>query len=213
MPNRNLADIRNHYQRDALDWNNLPDNPFTAFETWMQAAISANLYEPTAMTLATVDDNNQPHARIVLLKGLDNGFIFYTNYRSPKGQDIDHNPKAACTFFWPELERQVRIEGEVQKVSADMSDTYFNSRPKDSQLAACASAQGTVIADRAELENNFNKIVQTFADRPITRPAHWGGYRLIPTRFEFWQGRPNRLHDRLVFRLTNDVWERERLSP
>ncbi len=213
MPNRNLADIRNHYQRDALDWSNLPSHPFTAFEQWMQTAIAAKLYEPTAMTLATVDNNHQPHARIVLLKGMDSGFVFYTNYDSPKGQEIAQNPKAACTFFWPELERQVRIEGVLAKVSDSLSDTYFSSRPKDSQLAACASAQGKVIADRAELESNFDKIAQQFANKTITRPANWGGYRLTPTRFEFWQGRPNRLHDRLVFRLVHDAWQQERLSP
>lgn len=214
MPNRNLADIRIHYQRDVLDWNNISDNPITNLQQWIDDAIRNKIYEPTAMTLATTDANQQPHARIVLLKALDTGLVFYTHYNSPKGQDLANNPKAACTFFWPEMERQVRVEGIVNKVSTAESDAYFASRPRDSQLGACASAQGSTIADRATLEANFAAIAAEFAGKPVIRPAHWGGYRLTPQRFEFWQGRPNRLHDRLVFRQSIDgLWQTERLAP
>lgn len=213
MPNRDLATIRNQYQRGALDWPQLNDNPIDALQQWINDAIHAQLLEPTAMVIASSDNEGQPHARVVLLKGLDAGLVFYTNYDSPKGQELASNPRAACTFFWPELERQVRIEGSVSKVSDDASDIYFASRPRDSQLAACASRQGQVIAHRDALENSFAQIAAQFANQDIPRPANWGGYRLTPTRFEFWQGRPNRLHDRLVFRLENSTWLHERLSP
>ncbi len=214
MPNRNLADIRIHYQKDALDWDKLARDPFINLQQWINDAIADQLYEPTAMLLATSDQEQQPHARIVLLKELDSGLVFYTHYTGPKGQELAHNPKAALTFFWPEMERQVRVEGLVEKVSAEQSDRYFASRPRDSQLGACASAQGQVVADRAELEANFAQVATQFAGQAVQRPAHWGGYRLVPHRFEFWQGRPNRLHDRLVFKRQSDAsWATERLAP
>lgn len=213
MPNRELADIRIQYQRDALDWSKLDNNPLLSLQNWMSDAIQNALLEPTAMTIATADTQGQPHARVVLLKGLDHGLVFYTNYDSAKGQELMQNPKAACTFFWPALERQIRVEGVIHKISDQESDHYFGSRPRDSQLAACASRQGHVIADRSLLENAFAHIATQFINQPIPRPANWGGYRLAPTRFEFWQGRPNRLHDRLVYRLESGNWQRERLSP
>jgi len=213
MPNRDLASIRNHYQRNELDWSNLASSPLVGLQDWISDAIVEQHREPTAMVVSSVDTSGQPHARVVLLKHLDNGLVFYTNYNSPKGQELAQNNRAACTFFWPELERQVRIEGIVHKVTPSESDTYFASRPRDSQLAACASRQGQVIANRDELESSFAQLAATFAGKDITRPDNWGGYRLMPTRFEFWQGRPNRLHDRLVFRLENNDWQRERLSP
>ncbi len=214
MPNRNLADIRIHYQKDALDWNKLAADPLVNLQQWINDAIADKLYEPTAMMLATVDAEQQPHARIVLLKDLDSGLVFYTHYTGPKGQELAHNPKAALTFFWPEMERQVRVEGTVEKVSTEQSDRYFASRPRDSQLGACASAQGQVVANRAELETHFADVAAEFAGKSVQRPDHWGGYRLVPHRFEFWQGRPNRLHDRLVFKQQRDGhWERERLAP
>lgn len=214
MPNRNLADIRIHYQKDALDWDKLAANPLENLQHWINDAISAQCYEPTAMILATTDSEHQPHARVVLLKGLDSGLVFYTHYTGPKGVELADNPKAALTFFWPEMERQVRVEGIVEKVSTEQSDRYFSSRPRDSQLGACASAQGQVVADRFELEAHFARVAADFAGKPVQRPAHWGGYRLLAHRFEFWQGRPNRLHDRLVFKhQADDTWSTERLAP
>jgi pyridoxamine 5'-phosphate oxidase len=213
MPNRDLANIRNHYQKDALAWDKLASDPMTSLKQWLQEAIDARLYEPTAMTLATVDDQGQPHARIVLLKGMDDGLLFYTNTLSAKGQELASHPNAALVFFWPELERQVRVEGVVSQVSAEQSDAYFHSRPQDSQLAASISQQSQVIADRHVLEDAFAVAKQTAEQQPITRPAHWGGYRLLATRFEFWQGRPNRLHDRLCWQATATGWIQERLAP
>lgn len=214
MPNRNLADIRIHYQKDALDWDKLAADPLVNLQQWIDDAIAEKIYEPTAMMLATVDGHLQPHARVVLLKGLDTGLVFYTHYTGPKGQDLAHNPKAALTFFWPEMERQVRVEGMVEKVSSEQSDAYFASRPRDSQLGACASAQGQVVADRLELETHFAQVAEQFSGKPVQRPEHWGGYRLTPHRVEFWQGRPNRLHDRLVFkRDSQGNWVKERLAP
>lgn len=213
MPNRDLANIRNQYQRNELDWSNLAHKPLIALQNWINEAISEQHPEPTAMVVSTVDNDQQPHARVVLLKNLDNGLVFYTNYDSPKGQELAQNNKVACTFFWASLERQVRVEGLISKVSDAESDDYFASRPRDSQLAACASRQGSVIRNRDELDNNFAQLTAQFDNKPIQRPNNWGGYRLIPNRFEFWQGRPNRLHDRLVFRLENDIWQGERLSP
>jgi len=215
MPNRDLADIRNHYQRSSLAWENIHDDPLVTLRAWLDDAIQAKLYEPTAITLATVDSMLQPHARIVLLKGIDHGLLFYTNYNSPKGQEIDSNPNVAATLFWPELERQIRIEGRVEKISPEQSDAYFQSRPRDSQLAAVASAQGQVVPDRATLEARFADLQTQYDNQPIPRPDHWGGYRLVPQHIEFWQGRPNRLHDRLMLRRASDVgeWIRERLSP
>lgn len=214
MPNRNLADIRIHYQKDALDWDKLAADPLVNLQQWINDAIAENIYEPTAMILATSDAMQQPHARVVLLKELDSGLVFYTHYTGPKGQELASNPRAALTFFWPEMERQVRVEGTVEKVSAEQSDRYFTSRPRDSQLGACASAQGKVVADRAELEANFAQVSAEFAGKPVQRPKHWGGYRLVPHRVEFWQGRPNRLHDRLVFQQqTEGYWIKERLAP
>jgi pyridoxamine 5'-phosphate oxidase len=214
MPNRNLADIRIHYQKDALDWDKLAADPLVNLQRWINDAIADKRYEPTAMMLATVDAAQQPHARVVLLKELDIGLVFYTHYTGPKGLELAHNPKAALTFFWPEMERQVRVEGVVEKVTSEQSDRYFASRPRDSQLGACASAQGQVVADRAELEAHFARVAEHFAGKPVQRPDHWGGYRLLPHRFEFWQGRPNRLHDRLVFkRDSQGIWAKERLAP
>ncbi len=214
MSNHNLADIRIHYQKDVLDWDKLTNDPLVNLQQWLGDAIESGLYEPTAMTLATVDQNQQPHSRIVLLKDLDTGLVFYTHYTSAKGNEMAQNPKAALTFFWPEMERQVRVEGKVEKLSAEQSDRYFASRPRDSQLGACASAQGQVVANRHALEAHFNQIAAEFAGKPVPRPEHWGGYRLIPHRFEFWQGRPNRLHDRLVFQQQSQGgWTKERLAP
>lgn len=213
MPNRDLADIRNHYQKSALDWQDLPDNPMAGLQIWLQDAITASLYEPTAMTLATVDEQNQPHARIVLLKGIDAGLIFFTNYDSAKGQELANNNQAAVTLFWPELERQIRVEGEVEPIDEAESNVYFYSRPVDSQLAASISQQSQVIASREVLEMAFAQAKLRSEQEPLDRPDHWGGYRLVPNMMEFWQGRPNRLHDRLRWRWNGQEWLKERLAP
>lgn len=213
MPNRDLADIRNHYQKSVLDWDSLPAEPMDALQTWLQEAISAQLYEPTAMTLATVDAQGSPQARIVLLKGLDKGLLFYTNYDSAKGRALASHPQAAVVLFWPELERQIRVEGRVEIIEAIDSDTYFHSRPLDSQLAASISQQSQIIANREVLEQAFVSAKKRAERLPVTRPAYWGGYRLVPTYFEFWQGRPNRLHDRLSWQRSGETWTKARLAP
>jgi pyridoxamine 5'-phosphate oxidase len=213
MPNRDLADIRNQYQKSVLDWQDLPDNPMAGLQMWLQEAISAKLYEPTAMTLATVDAQHQPHARVVLLKGVDAGLIFFTNYDSAKGQELAHNHRAAVTLFWPELERQIRVEGEVEPIDEAESNAYFYSRPVDSQLAASISQQSQVIVNREVLETAFTQAKTLAEQEPVDRPARWGGYRLVPSVMEFWQGRPNRLHDRLRWRWQDQGWVKERLAP
>lgn len=189
--------------------------PMHFFRQWFEEARNAEVHEVNAMTLATADAAGMPHARIVLLKGADDtGFTFFTNYDSDKGQQLAANPRAALVFFWPELERQVRVEGSVQKVSREDSDAYFHSRPPGSRLGAWASPQSAVIRDRAELEQREAEIAARYAGADIPRPEHWGGYRLIPQRIEFWQGRASRLHDRICFECdSSNAWNRFRLAP
>ena len=210
-----LADLRQNYTRAGLSEHNAATNPFEQFQLWFTQAISAQILEPNAMTLTTITEDNKPSARMVLLKELDKqGFVFYTNYESKKGRQIQQNPWAALVFWWAELERQVRIEGRVEKVSEQESDQYFHSRPISSQLGAWASNQSEVIASRELLEQRFEELKQKYEGKIIPRPPHWGGLRVIPTLIEFWQGRPSRLHDRLCYRLLADgSWLRERLSP
>jgi len=208
-----LADLRKSYERAALDEEaSLPD-PLQQFRAWLEQALQARLPEPNAMTLATVDDQGRPSTRIVLIKGLDErGIVWYTNYASRKGRELAANPHAALQFHWVELERVVRIEGRVEQVEAAQSDAYFASRPLDSRIGAWASPQSEVIASRAVLVANAARYSAQFLLNP-PRPPHWGGYRLLPDRFEFWQGRPSRLHDRLRYRLADGQWVRERLAP
>ena len=213
----NLAEIRRSYSRQELSEQHVAESPFEQFRLWMQEALEAQVQEPTAMVLSTVSASGSPSARVVLLKGLEEGhFTFFTNYASRKGQDLGANPQAALTFFWPELERQVRVEGVVEKAPASLSDAYFLSRPRGSQVGAWASPQSQPIPHRQYLEAETEELLSRFGpEQPIPRPAHWGGYGLKPNYVEFWQGRPNRLHDRLVFQRDDDSadWHLSRLAP
>lgn len=209
-----IADLRKSYERAELDESHSHDDPLKQFEQWFHEALSAELPEPNAMTLATVGAGGRPSTRIVLIKGFDDrGFVWYTNYESRKGQELAGNAHAALQFHWVELERVVRIEGRVAKVSDAESDAYYASRPLDSRLGAWASPQSQVIAGRSVLVANAAKAAARFALHP-PRPPHWGGFRLAPDTLEFWQGRKSRLHDRLRYALQPDgAWRRERLAP
>jgi pyridoxamine 5'-phosphate oxidase len=188
-------------------------NPFRQLERWLAEAIEAQLYEPHGMTLSTVGADGRPSSRVVLLRGLDErGLVFFTNYQSRKGKELAVNPWACLNFWWPPLERQVRVEGRVEQVEPQLSDEYFASRPYDSQIGALASPQSQVIASRAVLEQRVAELKARYP-KTVPRPAYWGGYRLKPEAFEFWQGRPSRLHDRLVYRLQEGSWKIERLAP
>ena len=208
-----IADLRKSYERAELDEATSATLPLTQFEHWLQQAIDAQLPEPNAMTLATVSSDGRPSTRVVLIKGVDSrGLVWYTNYNSRKGQDMAGQPVAALQFHWVELERVVRIEGRVERVSDTESDAYYASRPLDSRLGAWASPQSQVISSRAVLVAQAARYAAQFAMAP-PRPAHWGGYRLLPDSWEFWQGRKSRLHDRLRYRLVDGQWLRERLAP
>jgi pyridoxamine 5'-phosphate oxidase len=209
-----IAAIRKDYQLAVLDEAHAGSDPLAFFGKWFLEAQNAEVAEVNAMTLATVDVQGKPHARIVLLKGLDEkGFVFYTNYDSAKGNELDANPYAALVFFWQELERQVRIEGTVERVSEEESDTYFSSRPEGSKLGAWSSPQSQVLQDRSLLDKNYHDYEHQFSGKPVPRPPHWGGYRVIPNRIEFWQGRSNRMHDRIVFQRSVSDWSIFRLAP
>ncbi len=208
-----IADLRKDYKLAALGKRDLAADPFTQFQKWLDDAIKAEVPEPTAMNLATVGANARPSSRIVLLKGVDEkGFVFFTNYESRKGRELAESQWAALTFHWVELERQVRIEGHVEKVDAKVSDDYFNSRPVKSRIGAIASAQSEKVDSREALEKSFADIEAKYGDNP-PRPAHWGGYVIVPEMVEFWQGRRSRLHDRLVFQRQFGGWHIERLAP
>ena len=213
-----IADLRKEYRLASLTEDDVTPNPFEQFGKWFKEAIAAELPEPNAMTLATVTNTThgfaRPSSRIVLIKDYDErGFAFFTNYDSRKGRELAANPWASLQFHWVELERQVRIEGRVEKIPAEESDAYFASRPLDSRLGAWASPQSRTIPGRHWLEENLATVSQRFKDE-VPRPPHWGGYRLTPDAIEFWQGRPSRLHDRLLYRLQSDrAWHLERLAP
>ena len=211
--NKSIADIRKDYTLKTLDESDVLVNPLQQFEVWWNEAIASDIDEVNAMNLSTVNSLNKPTSRIVLLKGFDKeGFTFFTNYKSAKGEDLQLNPNAALCFFWKELQRQIRIEGVVKKITDQENDAYFNSRPLGSRIGAWASPQSKVIANRLVLEENEKQIQQEFGD-DIKRPPHWGGYKLIPNYFEFWQGRSNRLHDRIAYIPLNENWKIQRLAP
>ncbi len=209
-----VASLRKDYGQATLSETEVADDPVVQFNAWFEQALKAEVNEPNAMSVSTVDAAGRPTSRIVLIKQYDQrGFTWYTNYDSQKGRQLAGNPHAALLFFWPELERQVRIEGRVERTSAEESDKYFHSRPLKSRLAAIASAQSMPIENRAALEVNFEAVAQQFGEQP-PRPEHWGGFRLVPERLEFWQGRRSRFHDRVVYVLQDDgSWGRERLQP
>jgi len=210
-----IADLRKDYIKHQLTKKDTLDNPIAQFSAWLKEALQSEVSEVNAMTLATVKSDNRPSSRVVLLKGVEGGcFLFYSNYLSNKGKELAINPYAALTFFWPELERQVRIEGAITLVSSEQSDEYFNSRPRGSQISAVTSPQSAVIKNRQILEERSANIEKKFEDKEVTRPTQWGGYALIPDYIEFWQGRASRLHDRIVYQLEEDnTWSKNRLAP
>jgi len=212
---KSIADLRQEYSLQRLNKTDAHPNPFEQFTLWFDQALAAKLPEPNAMTLATATPDGKPSARMVLLKGYDErGFVFYTNYQSRKGQQLLANPWGAIAFWWTQLERQVRIEGQIEQVSAEESDAYFYSRPQDSQLGAWASEQSQVIDSHEVLEQRLQQLKKEYENKTIPRPPHWGGFRLIPVAMEFWQGRPSRLHDRLLYQRTEKgSWMIQRLSP
>ncbi len=209
-----IADIRRDYETEGLHESDLKDDPFVQFGNWFAEAANAEGNDVNIMTLATATPEGKPSARIVLLKGVDEGFVFYTNYNSHKGKELTANPYAALVFWWASLARQVRIEGHVEKISAEESDAYFHTRPRGSQISAAASPQSAVIDSRTILEDRVRSIDAQHAESDIIpRPEGWGGFRLRPTLIEFWQGRASRLHDRLQYRKEGEAWIVERLGP
>jgi pyridoxamine 5'-phosphate oxidase len=209
-----VANFRNEYISDGIQEKQLRSNPIDQFEVWLKEAVDSKVPEPNAFHLATVSADGQPAGRVMLLKGFDEqGFVFFTNYNSRKGEDLISNPKAAITFLWLELFRQVRIEGAIAKVPDAESEAYFHSRPRGSQLGAAVSHQSRVLANRADLDRAYKELEATYKDQSIPKPPHWGGYRLTPHRVEFWQGRASRLHDRVRYSYTSQGWDREWLYP
>ena len=206
-PNGNTA--------EDLDEKTVDRDPLKLFQRWLDEAMASGIRLPEAMTLATATPAGKPSARLVLLKGADErGFVFYTNYKSMKARELDSNPQAALVFYWPQLERQVRVEGKVERTSDDESDAYFKTRPRESQIGALASPQSEVIASRESLQQRADELEKLYEGREVERPAHWGGYRLLPERIEFWKGRPGRLHDRILYeRQPGGSWIISRLAP
>jgi pyridoxamine 5'-phosphate oxidase len=207
-----LSALRQNYSKNELSESNVANNPIEQFEIWFQEALKAEIREPNAMCLSTLNEE-KPSSRIVLLKGIDEGFVFFTNYESNKGNQIAKSQFASLNFFWVDLERQIRIEGIIEKVSEKESDEYFYSRPRGSQVGAWVSNQSKVVENRTILEAKLLDFEKEYENKPIPRPPHWGGYRLIPDKIEFWQGRPNRLHDRILYSKNDNNWKIERLCP
>lgn len=206
--------LRKEYEQGALRESEVSDSPFVQFKEWFHVAMSREGYEPNACALATASRDGAPSVRMVLLKAFDDrGFVFFTNYESQKGMHIMANPQVALLFYWPALERQVRIEGVCEKVSDGEADSYFASRPKSARLGAVVSSQSRVASSREEIEESYEQLVRRVGDGDVQRPSHWGGYRVVPIRFEFWQGRESRLHDRLRYEQESQGWRIERLWP
>ena len=211
---QSLESIRREYLAGSLDEEDVLPNPFDQFQQWLDAAFRAQLLEPTSMTLATSTRDGLPNARVVLLKNVDErGFVFFTNYESAKGVELAENPRATLLFYWKELERQVRIRGTMERTTAAESANYFATRPRNSQLTAWAAKQSAVLKNRAALVMAFERESGRFANQPVPLPPFWGGYRLVPATFEFWQGRENRLHDRIAYRQSGTAWAIVRLAP
>lgn len=209
-----LKDIRSEFSKGELSKNQVNKNPIAQFKHWFKQAVELEISEVNAMTIATAKRNGLPSARIVLLKEVDDlGFVFFTNYEGRKGIELEQNPNAALLFFWKELERQVRIEGKVEKTTNNESELYFNSRPLESKISAIISKQSEVVQNREFLEEKYVKSLKKNFEKKIERPENWGGYRVIPEKVEFWQGRTNRLHDRILYTRINNEWEIERLEP
>lgn len=215
MSQKDIQDLRQDYRAASLSEKDIKQDPFIQFDSWFNQARASEMHEPNAMNLATATTDGRPSSRIVLLKGYNaEGFIFYTNYLSRKGKEIAKNPLGAITFWWGPLERQVRIEGTIEKISKQDSEAYFLSRPKGSQIGAVVSPQSQEIEGREALEEKWNKLEKEYEDKDVPKPAHWGGYILKPRLFEFWQGRTSRLHDRIVFkRADKNNWKIVRLAP
>jgi len=206
--------IREDYQKGQLCSKQMSDEPFEEFQHWLEKAISSNATIANSMVLSTADAGGQASARVVLLKDFDRqGFVFFTNYESRKAKSLDVNPVASLLFWWPKLERQIAIEGKVEKVSSKESDTYFRSRPKESNYSAIASPQSRMVESRGELEMAVDRVKKKWEGKEIKRPCYWGGFRLSPVRFEFWQGREDRLHDRILFQLEGEEWRKVRIAP
>jgi pyridoxamine 5'-phosphate oxidase len=211
-----LADLRTEYAKASLDIADVFSDPMKQFEKWFNEAVTAQVPEPNAMNLATVNEHGRPASRIVLLKGIEDYrfFVFYTNYQSEKGRELEKNPACALTFFWPELERQVRIEGVADRVEASQSELYFQSRPRASQIGAWSSPQSSIIESRDILEERYREMEKKFDGRDsIPKPHQWGGFKVEPLLLEFWQGRPSRLHDRIQYTKVDGVWKTHRLAP
>ena len=211
---KELASLRQNYAKHELTRSSVRDDPFEQFAVWFDEARKAEIFEPNAMTLGTASADGRPSGRVVLLKGFSpQGFTFYTNYNSAKGRELSENPNCFLHFFWNELERQVIIRGSASRTAPDVSDEYFASRPYESQLGAWASDQSSVVESREALERRFSELRERYKEGQVSRPPHWGGFLVTPDEFEFWQGRPSRLHDRIRYKMTDRHWRIDRLSP
>ncbi len=208
-----LNEIRRDFSGKPLSKSSVNPNPFLQFDVWFEEAVNAQILDPQAMSISTVDANGHPSTRIVYLRGIDDGFIFYTNYNSHKANDIEANDKVALNFLWRGLDRQIRVDGVVEKVSNQKSDEYFSKRPRESQIGAWASSQSAELNSREELEQKVVDFTKQYEGQEVPRPPHWGGYIVKPNKIEFWQGRPNRLHDRILYQKEGEEWKIKRLSP